>query len=72
MSNQVLDRDGHRCNITGMFNRKSVKDDPALEVIVQRDNAILVTIQICHILSGFTMRGLDRTGTSGVRRQNKV
>ena len=64
MSNQALDRGGHRCNITGMFSRNSVKENQALEAIVQRDNVTMVKVQICRILNESTMRGFDRAGAN--------
>ena len=72
MSNQALDRGGHWCNNTGMFSRNSVKENQALEAIVQRDNVTMVKVQICHILNESTMQGFDCAGANANNEENKV
>ena len=61
---QALARDGFRCMITGMINRKSFESSAALRDVAKRDGASKTIINACHILNESTMQGTDPAGIS--------
>jgi len=65
MFDQALARDGFRCIITGMINKKSLQSNAALRDIAKRDGASTAQVNACHILNESTMQGTDPAGISG-------
>jgi len=61
---KALSRDGHRCLLTGNFNKQSTKNIKEVRDMCISLRAGTCIVAVCHILSESTMRGVDPTGSS--------